>query len=317
MDESGATPTGGFGVTELTFLSPSRLATYADCQRKYDHKYDQEIQTPDETRLYLNQGHVYHETIEAVCEATEPGDDPETIHRRAMEVFPEKWEEHLEEDEYASRAHRKFQRAENRAAIDAFFDPENGEGIDHARRSIATEQWVECVHEGIALHGKVDNVLYDEREDELHLIDYKRTVSGVLGHWSGDRLLDHLDGEAHEAKRVKNALQTAAYTEGIKQSDCYEEGMSVRFSFYGLLHNRDFEATPDGYHVSVSGKPRETTKAYEEYYDAIWALAERAHRGITNADYDPAPASLIREEACPDCDYQAMCPEYLTEEVTR
>src|SRR6056297_1169967 len=108
MDESGATPTGGFGVTELTFLSPSRLATYADCQRKYDHKYDQEIQTPDQTRLYLNQGHVYHETIETVCEATESGDDPEIIHRRAMEAFPEKWDEHLDEDEYASRAHRKF-----------------------------------------------------------------------------------------------------------------------------------------------------------------------------------------------------------------
>lgn len=309
--------TGGFVVTDVTFLSPSRLATYADCQRKYDHKYEQEIKTPDKTRLYLNQGHVYHETIEAVCEATAPSDDPAVIRARAMEIFPEKWNEHLEADEYASRAHQKYQRAENETAIESFFDPEDGDGIDHARRSIATEKWVECVHEGLGLHGKVDTVLYDESENELHLIDYKRTVGGVLGHWSGDRLVEHLNSEAHESQRVKNAFQTAAYLEGVKQSDLHEDGMSVRFSFYGLLHEREFEATPKGYNVSVSGKPRETTKAYEEYYDAIWTLIERAHRGITDAEYTPSPASLIQDEACPDCDYRAMCPEYLTEEVQR
>jgi putative RecB family exonuclease len=306
---------GGFAVSNVTFLSPSRLATYADCQRKFDYGYMQEIEAPDETRLYLNQGLAYHETIEAVCGATEPDDDPETISDRAMEAFPEKWDEHLDPGEYASRAHQEYQRRENRAAIESFFDPDGGDGIEHARRSIATERWLECVRDGLGLHGKADNVL---RTDEgLHIIDYKRTVNGVLGHWSGDRLVDHLEQESYEVDRVKNAFQTATYVEGIKQSRLYEEGMSIRFSFYGLLHDRNTKGTPEGLYISVNGKSRETTKAYEEYHDTIWSLIAQAHYGITNEEYSPTPFTLIRGEACPECDYRTMCADHLSTEVRR
>lgn len=300
-------------MSDVVSLSPTRLATYAACPRQYDFSYAQDVSSPDETKFYMYQGRAYHETIEAVCNQTERGDDATLIYERALEAFDEKWEEHVDPDEYASAAHQEYQRRENLAGIEAFFDPEGGVGIEHARTSVATEKWIECERDGLGLHGYTDTVLRDD--DTLHLVDYKRNVGGVLGHWSGDRLVEHLDGEAHEAQRVKNAFQTAAYVEGIKDSSLYEPGMTVRFSFYGLLHSTDVQSTPDGYRITADGKQRETTEAYDEYHDTIWALIEAAHDGITSEAYDPEPFELIREEACDDCEYQAMCPEYLSPEV--
>jgi putative RecB family exonuclease len=304
-----------FAVSDIAFLSPSRLATYADCPRKFDYNYVQKINAPDETRLYLNQGRAYHETIEVVCEATEPNDEPEIIYGRAMDAFATKWNQHLNPDEYASSAHQEYQRRENQAAIESFFHPDGGDGIEHARKSVATEKWLECVHDGLGLHGKADNIL--ETDDGLHVIDYKRKLDGVITMNKADVLIDHLERTDHDAKRVRNAFQIATYIEGIKQSTFYEEGMSVRFSFYGLLQYPSFEERPDGYEISVRGSPRETTDIYEQYYDTIWDLIERAHNGITSGSHDPEPFGIINEEACPDCSFSTMCSDYLAEEVRR
>ncbi|GGL64554.1 RecB family exonuclease [Halocalculus aciditolerans] len=294
-------------------LSPSRLATYAACPRQYDYGYVQDVTTPDRTELYLNQGTIYHETIEDVCDATERDDDPETIHNRAMRVFDTKWDEHSSPDDYESNAHREYQRAENRAAIDAFFDPDGGDGIEHARRSVATEVWVECEIDGRALHGKADNVIRTDKG--LHVFDYKRNTRGVISGRTAERLSDHLDGEAHEPKRARNAFQTATYVEGVKNEPFYEDGMTVQFSFYGLLNSTSFESTPDGYEVSARGYPRETTDIYAEHYDTIRALIREAHDGITSEAFAPEPFDVIGEEACPDCDYREMCPDRLSTEV--
>jgi putative RecB family exonuclease len=296
-------------------LSPSRLATYAACPRQYDYGYVQDVTTPDRTELYLNQGRIYHETIEAVCDATGRDDDAETIHERAMEVFDAKWAEHSTPADYESDAHQEYQRAENRAGIEAFFDAESGDGIDHARQSVATECWVECERDGRGLHGKADNVL--RTEDGLHVIDYKRNTRGVLSSRTAEYLAEHLDGAAHEPTRVRNAFQTAVYVEGVKNEPFYEEGMSVRFSFYGLLNSTSFESTATGYEVSARGYPRETTDIYDEYHDTIWALIRDAHDGITEEAFEPEPFELINEEACPDCDYREMCADRLSTEVQR
>lgn len=296
-------------------LSPSRLATYATCPRQYEYSYPQDINTPDRTELYLNQGKIYHETIEDVCDATERDDDPEAIHARAMRIFGEKWDEHSNPDDYESAAHKEYQRIENQAAIDAFFDPDDGDGIAHARRSVATECWVECERDGRGLHGKADNVI--RTDDGLHIFDYKRNTRGVISSGTAEYLADHLDGDAHEPKRVRNAFQTATYIEGVKNEPFYEDGMEVRFSFYGLLNRTSFESTASGYSVSVRGYPRETTEIYEEYYDTIWALIRAAHDGITSETYEPEPFAIISEEACPDCEYREMCPDRLSTEVKR
>lgn len=302
-------------MSDVVYLSPSRLATYATCQRKFEHDYVNDVATPDQTRLYLNQGLMYHETIETVCEETESDDEADVIYHRAMEAFADKWNEFIEGDEYESQAHQAYQRAENRAAIAAFFDPDDGDGIGHARRSVATEKWLECVNEGLGLHGLADNVL--RTEDGLHIIDYKRTVRGILTSYTAKYLEQHLNDEVHEPGRVKNAFQTATYIEGVKQSDLYEDWMDVRFSFYGLLHKTDVESSPDGYEITVEPKRRETTGVYDEYYDTIWELIETAHNGITSESYTPDPFEPINGEACPDCDYREMCPDYLATEVQR
>jgi putative RecB family exonuclease len=296
-------------------LSPSRLATYAACPRQYEYSYPQDINTPERTELYLNQGKIYHETIEDVCDATERNDDPETIHARAMRIFDAKWDEHCSPDDYESAAHREYQRIENQAAIESFFDPDGGDGIDHARRSVATECWVECEHDGRGLHGKADNVI--RTDDGLHIFDYKRNTRGVISSGTAEYLADHLDGDAHEPKRVRNAFQTATYIEGVKNEPFYEDGMEVRFSFYGVLNSTSFDSTPSGYNVSVRGYPRETTEIYEEHYDTIWALIRAAHDGITSETYEPEPFAIINEEACPDCEYREMCPDRLSTEVKR
>ena len=296
-------------------ISPSRLATYATCSRLYDFKEVQDVNAPDRTELYLNQGTIYHETIEDTCEATDRDDLPEVIHDRALRIFDSKWDEHSSADDYESQSHREYQRAENRAAIESFFDPDGGVGIGHARRSITTECWVECEVDGRRLHGKADNVI---RTDEgLHIFDYKRKTRGMLSDGTAEYLGDHLDGEAHEAKRVRNAFQTATYIEGVKNEPFYEDGMEVRFSFYGLLNKTSFESTPSGYDVSARGWPRETTEIYEDHYETIWNLIRAAHDGITGETFEPEPFELINEEACPDCDYREMCTDRLSTEVRR
>jgi len=300
---------------EILYVSPTRLATYATCQRQFDHDYVKGVSTPDTTRLYLNQGLAYHETIEAVCEATDPDDAADVIWARALDAFDDKWDANLDPDEYESRAHQEYQRAENRAAIEAFFDPDDGVGIRHARQSVATEQWLESTHDEIGLHGYADNIL--RTDDGLHIIDYKRSLSGIITTYTAKYLEEHLNGETHEPGRVKNAFQTTAYIEGVKQSDLYEPGMDVRFSFYALFYDTDVESTPDGFDISVRGRARETTDVYEEYYDTIWDLIETAHAGIENEAYQPDPFALIHEEACPECDYREMCADYLSAEVRR
>ena len=308
-------PKGGSCVTDVAFLSPTRLATYATCQRQFYYDYERDVDAPDRTELYLNQGSAYHETIEDVCEATDRDDEPAEIYRRALDAFETRWNEHVDSDEYASRAHQAYQRAENRAAIEALFDPDGGEGIAHARQSIATEEWVRSVHDGIGLWGKVDNVL--RTEEGLHCIDYKRNLRGVLSANTAEQLVDHLDALEHAGQKLKNAFQTATYVEGVKASEYYEAGMDVRFSFYGLLNQTDHTRTSDGYEISVRGYPRETTEIYEEYYDPIWKLIRNSHEGITGEMFEPAPFELIEEEACPDCRFSEMCPDRLATEVRR
>lgn len=294
-------------------LSPSRLANYATCPRLYDYRYVQGVNAPDRTELYLNQGTIYHETIEDVCDATENDDAAEAIHSRAMEFFDAKWDEHSTSDDYESAAHQEYQRAENRAAIASFFNPDSGDGIKHARHSIETECEVECERDGRHLHGKADNVI--RTDDGVHVIDYKRNLRDVLSKGTAECLSDHLNGESHDPKRVRNAFQTAVYIEGVKNEPFYEKGMEVRFSFYGLLNSTSFESTPTGYDVSARGWPRETTEIYEDHYDTIWTLIRTAHDGITSEAYDPEPFDLINEEACPDCDYREMCTDRLSKEV--
>ncbi|WP_246989156.1 RecB family exonuclease [Halorientalis marina] len=294
-------------------VSPSSLATYAYCPRQYDFAKAQRIDTVDDTKRYLQQGLAMHTTIEWTCEETSETDTPQEIHDRMHSHFPDAWAEEVDPDEFASDAQHDYYRRLAKAGLASVFDPADGAGIDHARQSVAVEKRLTCEHEGVPLKGYADNII--RTDDGLHVVDYKRNTRGMLTSGTAERLEQHLAGEEHEPGRVKNAMQTAAYIEGVKDTTFYEPGMDVQFTFYGLLNNRDIESSPDGYSVTASGYGREMTELYDEYYDTIWELIANAYEGIRGEQYEPEPRDLIYEEGCGDCRYQSMCPDYLGWEV--
>lgn len=294
-------------------VSPSSLATYAYCPRKYDFGKAQRVETIDDSKRYLQQGLAMHTTIERTCRDTARGDEPAVIQNRMVEHFPDAWDEEVEESEFASTAQHEYYRRLARAGLAELFDPADGAGIEHARRSVAVETQLTCEANGVPLKGYADNVL--QTDEGLHVIDYKRNINGMLTSGTAERLAEHLNGEAHEPGRVKNAMQVAAYIEGVKETEYFEPGMDVRFSFYGLLNQTDVETGPDGYSVSIRGYPREMTDIYAEHYDTIWNLIEHAYTGIQMEKFAPEPRALIFEEGCEECEYRAMCPDYLGKEV--
>ncbi|MFC7027176.1 PD-(D/E)XK nuclease family protein [Halomicroarcula sp. GCM10025710] len=209
-------------MSDVVSVSPTRLATYATCPRQYEYSYVQDVSSPDETKLYLNQGKAYHEMIERVCDAAARDDDPAVIYERAMDVFGDTWAKHIDPDDYASKAHQEYQRRETLAGLKSFFDPEDGDGIEHAQHSVTTEKRIQCERDGIGLHGYTDNVLRDG--DTLHLIDYKRNVRGVLGSWSADRLEEHLNEEAHELNASRTRSRPLRTRKASKTRHCTNRG---------------------------------------------------------------------------------------------
>lgn len=294
-------------------VSPSQLAKHAYCPRCYDFAYAQQVRTPDSSKRYLQQGSILHKTIARTCDAVRESAEAEEIGRIANEIFSDVWAEVADRDEYSSNAHYEYHQQLTQKGIEAFFEPDGGDGIEHARQSVAVEESLQCVHQDVPLYGYTDNIL--RTDDTVHLIDYKRNLNGIISSGTADRLKQHLDGEAHEASRVKNAIQAAAYIEGIKETEYYESGMDVRFSFYGLLNKTEMLESPDGYSVSARGWGREITDVYADHYVTIWELISKAYTGIQNGDYDPEPWEFIYEEACEGCDYRQMCPDYLSQEV--
>lgn len=294
-------------------VSPSRLGTYTTCPRYYEFKYDQDIETADRTKRYLQQGLAMHETIERVSETVDRTMSSDVIHDTALAAFPEAWDEHVDPTEFESNAQCEYFRRQAMAGIDAYFDPDGGDGIDHARRSVAVETRLSTRYLGIPVAGYADQIL--ETDTGLQILDYKRNLRGMLRSSTADRLEGHLQQEEHEPGRVKNAIQAAVYIEGVKETGFFEPGMDVQFSFYGLLWKDEFQSGPDGYSVTARGKELEITDIYEEHHDTIWKLIEESADGIAKERYTPEPWELIRENSCDDCDYKGMCPEYITTEV--
>ena len=299
--------------SEVDRVSPSSLAAYAYCPRNYEFGKAQRVETIDDTKRYLQQGRAMHTTIERTCRDTAPGDEAEIIQERMMEHFPDAWDEEVVDSEFASAAQHTYYRRLARAGLEALFDSEDGAGIEHARQSVAVETRLTCDRNGVPLKGYADNVL--QTDDGLHVIDYKRSMNEMLTSRTAERLEQHLNGEEHEPSRVKNAMQVATYIEGVKETEHFEPGMDVQFSFYGLLNHTDVESGPDGYSASARGYPREMTAIYDDYYETIWDLIESAYNGIREGRFEPEPRALIFEEGCEDCSYRTMCPDYLGEEV--
>ncbi|MFD1513471.1 RecB family exonuclease [Halomarina rubra] len=289
-------------------VSPSRLGVYADCPRRYQYDKVWEVGSPDETRRYMDRGLALHGAIEDTCETVreESALTDEEIREIASDAIDARWDEHSDRDEYASEAHYRYDRQQCLAAIEDYFD---GDGLEHARNSIATEAWLECEREGVALHGRVDNVV--KTEEGIRIIDYKSNLKGIISGYSKDAVVTHLAGEDHNPRRVKSMFQAATYIEGVKDLPEYEAGMDVEFTYYGLLYDTETKGSVDGIQVSVRGKGRDVGWIYEAYYDEIWELIGEYYDAIEAGDYEPDSVALQKEHACEDCTFRAMCPDYL------
>jgi len=139
-------------------VSPSRLGVYADCPRRYQYEKVWDVGSPDETRRYLDRGLALHGAIEDTCEEVREasGISDKEIQAIASDAIDARWDEHTDRAEYASDAHYRYDRQLCVAAIEDYFD---GDGLEHARNSIATEEWLDCQREGVALRGRADNIV--------------------------------------------------------------------------------------------------------------------------------------------------------------
>lgn len=285
---------------------------YTTCPRQYEYDKVWEVETPEQSRRYLDRGLVYHGAIEDTCEAVAetPELSADEIRTIARDRTAERWDEQTARSEYASDAQYAYDRDVVAAAIDSYFATD---GVGHARNSIGTERWLECNRGDVHLRGRADNIV--RTDDGLHVIDYKGSLNGIVSWQSADDIPAHVAGDEYAASILKSVFQAATYIEGAKNLPEYDSEMDVEFTFYSLLYEKTRERHVDGIQVDVRGYGRAVGDIYRQHETDIWALIEDTYSGIVNGEYEPARWDDIQEHACPDCEYRAMCGEYLAEEV--
>lgn len=327
-------------MSDRTPLSQSRLGDYAKCPQYYEFERKWNVETPDETIRYLRRGTALHGVIEDtwryvhpdVDETADESDDESTqlvdpmgtvpvpekdVREYAFEAFDRRWTEHVPRDAYRTRSHYEHDRDVSRAAIAAFF-ADDGPGFDHLRRAIACETTVEYRYDGLRLRGRLDLITRKE-EGTLHVIDYKTTLNGVISTHSyyGPKAIEEHGTESYNHRYIKSLMQAALYRRGARELECYEDGMDVEFSFYGLRDQVERRPHEDGIVAEVSGKSQSMGQFLDEHRDEAWDLIREYAAGIRDEAFDPEPWDLIYENVCGDCVYRDMCPEYLSEEVSR
>jgi putative RecB family exonuclease len=295
-------------------VSPSSLATYATCPRKYEYDREWTVESPDESRRYLDRGLAYHGAIEETCAWVADQRDPPTddeIQTVATEAMERRWDEQTDREEYASDAQYAYDRRVAEAGVSAYFAED---GLEHARNSVAQERWLTCDRRGVHLHGRVDNIV--RTDSGLQIIDYKGSLSGIVSGRTHDRIEAHEAGEEYFPGILKSVFQAATYIEGAKATEHYEPGMDIEFTFYGVLYNVERNPSQDGIAVEVTGNSRDVGWIYDAHEDAIWSLVENCYTGIVDGEFTPEPWAEIQEEACGDCAFQRMCGEYIGAEVS-
>lgn len=298
-------------------LSQSRLYRYFVCPTLYEFEYVREVEPVDETTRYLDRGTALHAVIEDVCTEVREADglSDEEIRDRALTLFDTHWEAETDVTEYPAEAVYEDDRAQAKAAIDAFFT--DGDGIEHARNSVATEYEIEFEYDGATFTGYVDNVL--ETEDGLRLIDYK--TSDIDPPFTGTNYVEEHLNEEYHPERIKAAVQASLYLRGIRDtplaSDTREQ--DLEFAFYGLMDSVEADRGPDGVTFTIDQRVREMSEDCRTRSDEIWALIERGIEGITSRDFTPAEVRWddIRTETCEECSYWTICPQYLNDRGSR
>lgn len=320
-------------------LSQSRLGDYARCPRYYEFNHDWEVETPDDTIRYRRRGTALHGVIEDTWLRLHPDIDHESIGENdpnpivepmgtlpweqsavqeyALDAFDDRWDTHVPLDAYRTRSHFDYDRRTCREAIHRYFAAD-GPGCDHLRTALGSEIRLAFEYQGLYLHGLLD--LVRRTNEGIHVIDFKSSLNGIISthnYWGPKTIEDHQSGESHNPRKIKSLMQAAVYRRAARHLDVHTDDMAVAFSFYGLRD--DVEALPNATGVvpDVTAAERSMADFLDEHHDEAWGFIQQYATGIRDEAYAPEPWERIYESQCDDCPYREMCPDYLSQEVTR
>lgn len=158
-DVDGAQLGFDFETTRLVKLTPSRLAAWADCPRRYRLTYlDRPAPARGGAWAHSTLGAVVHLALRALFDLPAaqrtPGGAAALVDRHWS---GEGFRDAAQAAEYRERARSWV--ADYAAGLDADFDP------------VGQEQWVSVATDRVVAEGRVDRI--DRRGDELVVVDYK------------------------------------------------------------------------------------------------------------------------------------------------
>jgi putative RecB family exonuclease len=297
-------------MSDSRSFSQSELATYLKCQQKHRYEYKRGVD-PEQDTTALEFGRALHETIDKTCKEARTASElsDEEIQDLATEIFPREWESEVSRDSYQTDSHYQDDKRKAKTAIDQFFG--QGPGVDHTRRSVATEEYVEFERNGVRYGGHIDNIL--KTDDGLELVDYKKSDISPPVTSQGNYIEEH-HNDGYRPQRVKHAIQAELYIEGVKESEYYMAGDVVEFTFQAVADDLSIVRKGSTVRADPDFKSRSVAEDIQANREILWELIEDIVAGIRNSRHEPVPFREIRDEHCDTCPYQSMCSIYLTNE---
>ncbi len=259
----------------LVRVTPSRLATWDDCRRRYRMTYlDRPAPPRGGPRAAATLGAVVHNALQAVF-----ADPParRTPGRAAAQVDRQWSGEGFRDDaqaaEYRSRARGWVADYVERHAVPDAPEP--------AGRTLGVERWVSAPVGGLVAEGRVDRL--DERDDgSVAVVDYK----------TGRR--------APDADDARRAPSLALYA------------LAIRRTLRRPCRRVELHHLPSGT-VAVAEHDEASLAAHRERAEAAGAALAEATDRLEHAGGDPALAEHLFPPApgphCGACTMRRNCPE--------
>jgi putative RecB family exonuclease len=160
-----------FATTRLVKVTPSKLATWSDCPRRYRMTYlDRPAPARGGAWAHNTLGAVVHLALRALFVLPAPQRTP----RAAAALVDRYWSAEGFRDAAQAATHRERARgwvADYAAELRADTDPDAGPDTDPDAGPVGLEQWVSVATDRIVAEGRVDRI--DRRGAELVVVDYK------------------------------------------------------------------------------------------------------------------------------------------------
>lgn len=148
-----------FEATRLVKVTPARLATWADCPRRYRMTYVDKPPPPrGGARAASTLGAVVHLALRALFDLPAP--------RRTRDAAAALVDRHWSSEGFRDAEQAAQYRERARGWVGDY-----AEGLDPDEDPVGREQWVSVPTGGIVAEGRVDRI--DRRGEELVVVDYK------------------------------------------------------------------------------------------------------------------------------------------------